>query len=33
MYRVHFFLNQMMFKTITCGLGVPTTSIVESVSL
>ena len=33
MCRVHFFLNQMMFKTITRGLGVPTTSIVESVSL
>ena len=29
MYRVHFFLNQMMFKTTTCGLSVPTTSIVK----
>ena len=33
MYRVHFFLNQVMFKTTTCGLGVPTTSIVESISI
>ena len=33
MYRVHFFLDQMMFKTTTCGLSVPTASIVESVSL
>ena len=33
MYRVHFFLTEMMFKTNRCGLSVPTTYTVESVSL
>ena len=30
MYRVHFFLNQMMFKTTTCGLSVPTIHLLLS---